>query len=133
MPGLASNPQILDMLRLDQPWPAGDHVPWCSAFLNYIAWLCNLPRSRSLRARSWLAIGQAIALEEATPGYDVVVLRLAGRGQPDAAVLDAPGHVGLFAARERGRIALLAGNQSDSVSIALFAPARVLGVRRLRS
>jgi len=58
--GTVANPQILAMLRLDQAWPEGDEVAWCSAFCNYIAWLLRLPRSKSLRARSWLGIGQAV-------------------------------------------------------------------------
>ena len=55
--GSVSNPQILSMLRLDSSWPKGDEVPWCSAFVNYPAWLLRLPRSKSLRARSWLEVG----------------------------------------------------------------------------
>lgn len=50
--GSASNPQILAMLRLDEKWPEGDDVPWCSAFINYVAWLLRLTRSKSLQARS---------------------------------------------------------------------------------
>jgi uncharacterized protein (TIGR02594 family) len=73
--GSASNPQILAMLRLDEKWPEGDHVPWCSAFMNYIAWLRRLPRSKSLQARSWLLVGKAVKLEDAEPGFDVVILK----------------------------------------------------------
>ena len=57
--GAASNAHILAMLHLDQKWPKGDDVPWCSAFMNYIGWLLRLPRSKSLRARSWLTVGSA--------------------------------------------------------------------------
>ena len=132
VPGLASHPDILAMLRLDQSWPEGDHVPWCSAFLNYVAWLAGVPRSRSLLARSWLAVGEPIALEEARSGWDVAVLRAPGRGQPDATVRDAPGHVGFYSSHAGSRIVLLGGNQSDAVSIAGFPLSRLLGVRRLR-
>ena len=52
IPGSESNPMVLSMLRLDQAWPEGDEVPWCSAFVNYIAWLLRLPRSKALNARS---------------------------------------------------------------------------------
>jgi hypothetical protein len=37
IPGTKDNSQILAMLRLDQQWPENDEVPWCSAFMNYIA------------------------------------------------------------------------------------------------
>jgi len=50
--GNMANPQIMAMLQLDADWPRDDSVPWCSAFVNYIAWLMRLPRSKSLRARS---------------------------------------------------------------------------------
>lgn len=132
VPGLASNPEVLAMLRLDADWPEGDHVPWCSAFVNYIAWLAGVPRSRSLRARSWLDVGRAIALEEARPGWDVAVLRIAGRGQPGPEARDAPGHVGFFAGHAASRIAVLGGNQDDVVSVARYPLARLLGLRRLR-
>ena len=30
------------MLRLDAEWPEGDDVPWCSGFMNCVAWLLPL-------------------------------------------------------------------------------------------
>jgi uncharacterized protein (TIGR02594 family) len=129
--GAASNPQILAMLRLDDTWPADDAVPWCSAFMNYVAWLLRLPRSKSLLARSWLTVGEVIDIGDAEPGFDVVVLNR-GRGkQPGASVVDAPGHVGFFAGLEGARIFVLGGNQSNSVGIGSYPKSRLLGVRRL--
>ena len=127
----ASNPQILAMLRLDDKWPAGDHVPWCSAFMNYIAWLLRLPRSKSLQARSWLLVGKAIKLEDAEPGFDVVILKRGEGAQPGPEVIDAPGHVGLFAGHEGDSVLLLAGNQADAVNISRFPQSQLLGIRRL--
>lgn len=129
--GLHANPAILAMLTLDQPWPADDSVPWCSAFVNHIAWLLRLPRSKSLAARSWLAVGRPISLPEAEAGFDVVVLARGTGDQPGPEVLNAPGHVGLFAGLEGDSVLLLGGNQGDSVSVARFPASRVLGVRRL--
>ena len=63
------------MLRLDQKWPEGDEFPWCSTFTNYIAWPLRLPRSKSLRARSWLLVGKPTSLENAVAGFDVVILK----------------------------------------------------------
>lgn len=128
--GRVANPQILAMLRLDQKWPIDDSVPWCSAFVNFVCWLLRLPRSKSLRARSWLSVGRPIPLEWAQAGFDVVILK---RGLSDAGpdVQDAPGHVGFFAGQDNEHVLLLGGNQSDSVSIASFPRSRVLGVRRL--
>ncbi len=106
-------------LGADQP----DEVPWCSSFLNAIAWALNLPRSKSAAARSWLSVGQVIELRAASPGYDVVVLK---RGTHPA-----QGHVGLFAGLQGDRVHLLGGNQGNTISIAAFPVQDVLGVRRL--
>lgn len=122
-PGHASNPHILAMLHLDGTWPKDDSVPWCSAWVNYVAWLLRLPRSKSLAARSWLGVGTPVALEDAIPENDVVVLK---RGASPTA-----GHVGFFAALEVPRVLVLGGNQNDSVSVAPFPAKDVLGVRRL--
>jgi len=146
--GPVSNAHILAMLRLDNTWVEGDEVAWCSAFVNYIAWLLRLPRSKSLAARSWLGVGMPISLEQARPGFDVVVLKRGVGEQPGPEVMAASGHVGFFAGVEgthlsasingvplnnpdARRVLLLAGNQGDQVSVAPFPVARVLGVRRL--
>lgn len=129
--GTASNPHVLAMLRLDANWPQGDDVAWCSAFMNYVAWLLRLPRSKSLRARSWLLVGRAIELTEAEPGFDVVILKRGGGNQPGPEVIEAQGHVGWYAGTEGDRVLLLGGNQSDSVSIGRYPAGRILGIRRL--
>ena len=99
VPGVTANPQILAMLRLDDPAQVDDSVAWCSAFTNYVAWLLNLPRSHSLAARSWLNVGEVIELEAAEPGFDVVIFKRRSRKHkkrgPKKIFL--PGHVGFFA------------------------------------
>ena len=129
--GPIHNPQVLAMLRLDARWVEDDETPWCSAFVNYVAWLLRLPRSKSLAARSWLAVGVPIDLREATIGQDVVILKRGTGVQPGPDVLKAPGHVGFFSAHEKDRVWLLGGNQGDKVSLASFPVGRILGVRRL--
>lgn len=125
------NPLILSMLQLDTKWPQEDEVPWCSAFVNWVAFQLNLPRSKSLAARSWLKIGTELTLEEAEEG-DVVVLSRGSAPQPGPEVLDAPGHVGFFAGYLPGsHVLLLGGNQSNQVSIAQYPINRVLSVKRL--
>ena len=128
--GTAANPQILAMLRLDDKSSADDQVPWCSAFVNYVAWLLRLPRSKSLRARSWLLVGQSVSLDEAEVGFDVVILKRGSGAQPGPDVIDAPGHVGLFAGREGDEILVLGGNQSDSVNVSRYPSNHLLGIRR---
>ncbi len=135
VPGSESNPIILAMLRLDDSWPETDEVPWCSGFVNWVAWLLRLPRSKSLRARSWLQVGKPMGrfVDSAEPpevGFDVVVLSR-GTNAPGPEVLAAPGHVGLFAGFYKDKVLVLGGNQSDSVSIGYYPSERILGIRRL--
>lgn len=113
--------------KLDVP----DSTPWCSAFVNGIAWELRLPRSKSALARSWLKVGKPVDLHDAAVGSDVVVL---WRGNPEGP----SGHVGFFAGIEgmdatgaADRVLILGGNQSDAVCVETFPAGRVLGVRRL--
>lgn len=119
--GASANAHILAMLRLDSSWPTDDETPWCSAFVNYIAWLLRLPRSKSLAARSWLGVGRPVSPEMASVGFDVVILERGAVG----------GHVGFFSSMNPDQVFLLGGNQGDSVCVAPFARSRILGVRRL--
>ena len=107
-----------------------DEIPWCSAWINGICWLLRLPRSKSAAARSWLALGQPIPLEAACVGWDLVILRR-GLDQPGPEIIQAPGHVGLFAGLEPDRVLVLGGNQQNAVTVQGFPRLAVLGVRRL--
>ena len=129
--GSSSNPHVLAMLKLDQEWPEGDDVPWCSAFLNYDMWLLRLPRSKNLRARSWLNVGHSVQVDEVRVGFDVVVLKRGGSNQPGPDVIEAPGHVGLFSGLEGSKVLVLGGNQSDSVNVSRYPASRILGIRRV--
>lgn len=129
--GQDSNAAIVAMLREIAPWASGDEIPWCAAFVAHVARLLGLPRSRSLRARSWLAIGKPIQLSDAKTEEDVVVLSRGRGNQPGPEVIDAPGHVGWFAGHTPGEVHILGGNQGDAVTIARFQQSDVLGVRRL--
>lgn len=115
--------------RMAQPLPIHDEVPWCSAFANFVAWLGNWPRSRSLAARSWLQVGRVCPLSQALLGDVVIFSRGESHAGPD--ILHAPGHVGFYAGTDLSGIYLLGGNQGNQVSIASFPVNRLLGVRRL--
>jgi len=128
--GSVDNPQIMAMLKLDNGWPESDEVPWCSAFVNYICWLLRLPRSKSLRARSWLMVGVGVHLDSAKVG-DVVVLKRGKGDQPGPEVIEAPGHVGFYAGRFDGFIEVLGGNQSDTVKVSRYPSKSLLAVRRI--
>lgn len=112
------------------PTDVADEVPWCSAFVNGICWELRLPRSKSAAARSWLQVGTAVTLAAALPG-DIVVLKRQGGPGPD--VLQAPGHVGFFAGLDGpDHVLVLGGNQHNSVSVARFPVADLLGIRSLQ-
>ena len=104
---------------------APDEIPWCSAFVNGIAWELRLPRSKSAAARSWLSVGTPILSSEAAVGFDVVIL---SRGTNPK-----QGHVGFFAGwgESVDTVHLLSGNQDNSVSVETFPIHRILGIRRL--
>lgn len=129
--GPVSDPTILAMLRLDQAWPEGDETPWCSAFVNYIAWMLRLPRSKRLNARSWLGIGVPVMLGDAEAGFDVAIFSR-GSNAPGPEVLDAPGHVAFLGSVDGPSLLVLGGNQGDRVSLARYPISRLLGIRRLR-
>ncbi len=129
--GALDNPQILAMLKLDNKWPDGDEVPWCSAFVNYVCKLLRLPRSKSLLARSWLEVGQDVNLDQAEAGFDVVVLKRGGGNQPGPENTTASGHVGFYAGHSDDYVQLLGGNQGDTVKVSRYPRHRILSVRRL--
>jgi len=129
--GIASNPQILAMLQLDERWPGGDDVPWCSAFVNDICWLLRLPRSKSLSARSWLLVGEGIDPVIAEAAFDVVILKRGKGDQPGPEVIEAPGHVGFYAGRSSRGILVLGGNRGDAVNVWMFEEESILGIRRI--
>lgn len=131
-PGSADHPWIQWALMLcGFGLDAHDEVPWCSAAVNAWAWELRLPRSKSAAARSWLGIGEALELEEATVGNCVVVLSRGSGAQPGPEVRDAPGHVGVYAGCDGPYVVVLGGNQGNGVSIERFPNDRILGVRRL--
>jgi len=131
-PGNEDDALILGMLRVCVPSVQHDEVPWCSAFASFVALLLGLPRSRSLAARSWLAVGNNVPLEKAeVHENDVVVLARGVGAQPGPAILDAPGHVGFFVSLQEKTVTICGGNQSNAVTLASFSRVQVLGVRRL--
>lgn len=100
-----------------------DEIPWCSAWLNAICWMLDLPRTNSAAARSWLKVGKPIQYIQAEVGWDVVVLT---RGDSRIA-----GHVGFYAGNDEGKVLLLGGNQGNEVNVSAYSPSRIIGVRRL--
>ena len=131
VPGHQSNPAILAMLKLDNDWTTDDATPWCAAFVNWVAFNMGLERSKSLRARSWLNVGQPVELEQSNGNTVVIFSRGSGK-QPGPEVIAAPGHVAFLESYDDDTVTVLGGNQGDKVSIKTYPRRRILGVRRLR-
>lgn len=129
--GSIHNPQVLAMLRIVDPSVNDDETAWCSAFVNYIAFLTGCSMSKSLSARSWLRVGTNVPWQMAQMGFHVVVLQRGSGPQPGADVLAAPGHVGFFVAFEGDDVVVLGGNQGNSVSLSKFPKSRILGIREI--
>ena len=129
--GPHANPQVLAMLQRLDKTVVDDAVPWCSAFVSFIAWLLDLPRSTSLSARSWLPIGERVVLSNAVAGFDVAIFKRGTGVQPGPDVLAAPGHVAFFDHLDGPRVWCVGGNQGDAVSLEPFPTANLLGLRRL--
>jgi len=80
-------------------------------------------------------VGTPIDLAEATPGWDLVVLKRGGPGQPGKTNTSAQGHVGWFAGRwvtgNHDNVLVLGGNQGNAVTVGKYPAERILDVRRL--
>lgn len=140
IPGKKHNPQIVAWIQeAGGTWIEDDETAWCSAFMFTVAKRLRLPvpESGRLRARSWLRVGTPVPWGEWKVGFDVAVLKRGGGNQPGPDVLDAQGHVGLYAGHSLAdpihgdTISLLAGNQGNEVCVARFPLDRLLDVRRL--
>lgn len=118
--GTKHNPVVLWFFKLSgHAWVKDDETPWCAAFVNWVLAQCNLIGTRSLSARSFLTFGKAT--NKPKFGCIVVLWR-------DS--IDSPyGHVGFFIKETDDMIYILGGNQSNSVNIAPFPKARLLGYR----
>jgi uncharacterized protein (TIGR02594 family) len=109
------NPEILKYFKATTLKATEDEVPWCSAIVNWIMRECNMERSYSAAARSWLGHGKRLGYFKK---YSIVVMR---RGNSSW-----QGHVG-FAMEDLGtHIRVLGGNQSDSVCYANYKKSSVI-------
>lgn len=100
-----------------------DEIPWCSSFVNWVAWKCGLQHSGQANARSWLNTGRKVTSPE--PG-DVVVF---WREHPQSW----KGHVGFFlgSSPDNTRVYCLGGNQGNRVSVSAYRTETVLSYQRL--
>ncbi len=117
IPGKTTAPIIARWLRRLGAWWQDDETPWCGVFVAGVLDEAGIPKVKGwYRARAWLDWG---SLCDGPMLGAVAVLRR-----------DGGGHVGFVVGRdERGRLMILGGNQANAVTIAPFAPERVLEYR----
>jgi uncharacterized protein (TIGR02594 family) len=124
--GSKHNPRILEYHAQTGLAATTDEVPWCGSFVAWTLYRAGIDYqsvwATAAGARQWLKFGRELTGNRVTPGA-IVVLR---RGQPPS------GHVGIFAGwvdKERTKLRVLGGNQSNMVSIAVYPATQVLGFR----
>ena len=115
VPGGQHNSDILDFGRAVDLAVTTDEIPWCSNFVNYCFMQCDIERTRSAAARSWLKWGVRLPLEYPALGA-VCVMKRGGGNQPGRDVIRAKAHVGFFIGRPSPwEVTVLSGNQNNSV------------------
>ena len=124
VPGRGDNPAILSWLKRLAPWVEHDETANCSAFVSWIAYLLDLPDTKSLTARSWLNVGEPVSPTMWMRGNDIGIL---WRKSPDSWT----GHVGFVDRIESSSIFLLGANQNNAVNVTAYPITRLLGIRRL--
>lgn len=115
--GTQHNSVIIGWLKSLKAWWSEDETPWCGTFVAHCMQKCGYPVPKYwMRAKDWLNWGESLL--SPCLGCVVVFSRTGG------------GHVGFVVGKdERGRLMVLGGNQSDSVSIVPFDQKRAVGYR----
>ena len=118
IPGSNDNPRILEYHKTTTLKASDDEIAWCSSYVNWCMMKAGQIGTGSAQARSWLSWGKEIKI----PTYGcVVIMSRADRHQ---------GHVGFYMGRKPDDvIAILGGNQGNTVSVAWFSIQKVLGYR----
>lgn len=123
-PGAKHNPAILEMFaKVGHKGVTSDETPWCAAFVGAILASLGLPHTGKLNAKSYLAYGQSVRMQDARPG-DIVVL---WRNSPTSW----EGHVAFFVRFEGNKVILRGGNQTNGkVTDDDYDIDRILAIRR---
>jgi uncharacterized protein (TIGR02594 family) len=122
IPGQRHNKLIVEWGRRLARWVMDDELPWCSNFLNAMAEEAGYEQTRSMAARSWNHIGEAVDNPQVG---DLVVL---WRVSP----ISWQGHVGIYVSHNEHSIYVLGGNQNNQVNVSPYPIERLLSYRRLK-
>lgn len=100
------NPRIVEYFTATTLKTNSDKTHWCSAFANWVMQKAGFQGTKSAAAVSWKNWSEGV--NHGKPCYGALaVYRRGNNGH----------HVGFVVGRKNGRIALLGGNQSNSVKI----------------
>jgi uncharacterized protein (TIGR02594 family) len=119
--GQRSNPKILAWIRrFFRDADDDSTIAWCGIARHEAALATGTPSVKNpFRARSWLAYGVAVSIDEMKLGDTVVFSR------------GAAGHVGVYAGEHSDRhIYVWGGNQNNMICKAVYPVKDLLGVRR---
>ena len=111
------NHRILTYLRtcesLGDDYKNSDETPWCAAFMNWCIEKAGYAGTNSAWALSWKNWGQEASKRRGR-------IAVFERYVVDDGTTHTYGHVGFYLGMIDGKISLLGGNQSNSVSIGLY-------------
>ena len=118
--GAKSNPRIIEYRSMAGIALGGDDsvVPWCAIFVNAMLAKSGVKGSGSAMARSFVSSPHFERLDRPVVGCITVIS--SNRGA-------ASGHVFFYAAENGLMLQALGGNQDDSVNIAMFQKAKLVG------
>lgn len=125
LPDPEENPRIVEYLKTAAPdpsWAASDETDWCSAFANWCFEQCGIKGTGSLAAKSWLGFGDGIAIPRR--GCIVVFDR-----PPDPFSGHVAFYIGEAPGKHGGSIAVLGGNQGNTISVDTYPRKRLRGFR----
>jgi len=97
-------------------------TPWCGYAVAYaIKKAGGKPPKNAASGNGYVRYGKAVKLSQARKG-DIVTVR-SSRARSGS-------HVGLFAYKQKGRVCLIGGNQSNQVKVSCYAASKVRAIRR---
>ncbi len=124
--GAKSNPDLIAILRKHYKQATDDSTTaWCGIMMAEAftrAGESDLVPDLFMAARSWLSLPNPVELDKAELG-DIVIF---WRGTPEGW----SGHVAVYVNQIGENVFVCGGNQGDRVSIAPYAKARILGIRK---
>ena len=113
------NPRIIEYHKHTTLKAVEDEVPWCSAFVCFVVETNHLQSTKSAAARSWLTWGIPVS---PSPGAIAVFPRGNNPNQGHVAIV-------LGVSADGTKVAVVGGNQGDSVSLGWYNTKDALSFR----